>query len=106
MLPSPWNQKTQKVSVIFFHCVPFFFLSFPILFSFSSSMAKPSASLPSFSHFATGSSSFLQLALCPFPESLRKSEDQEEEALPQEAGIGSFFLFFFFFVTPFLHLFF
>ena len=70
-----------------------FFLSFPTLFSFPSSMAKPPASLPSFSHFATGSSPFLQLALCSFPESLRKSGDQEEEALPQEAGTGSFFFF-------------
>ena len=84
------------VSTVF----PFsFFLSFPTLFSFSSSMAKPPVSLPSFSHFATGSSPFLQLALCHFPESSRKSEDQEEEALPQGAGIGSFFFFFFFFKT-------
>ena len=97
MLPPPWNQKTQKVSVNCFHCVSFFFLSFPTLFSFSSSMAKPPASLPSFSHFATGSSPFLQLALCPFPESSRKSEEQEEEALPQEAGIGSLFFFLSFF---------
>ena len=54
-------------------------------------MAKPPASLPSFSHFATGFSPFLQLALCPFPEFSRKSEEQKEETLPQEAGIGSLF---------------
>ena len=99
MLPSPWNQKTRKVSVDCSHCVFFFFLSFPTPFSFSSSMAKPPASIPSFSRFATGSSPFLQLALCPFLESSKKSEDKEEEAPPQEAGIGllffssSFFLF-------------
>ena len=105
MLPPPWNQKAQKVSASCFHCVSFFFLSFPTLFSFLSSMTKLPASLPSFSHFATGSSPFLQFALCSFPESLRKSGDQKEEALPQEAGIGSFFFlsllsfFFFFFKT-------
>ena len=54
-------------------------------------MAKPPASLPSFSRFATDSSPFLQLALCSFPESSKKSEEQEEEVLPQEAGIGSLF---------------
>ena len=100
MLPPPWNQKTQRVSVNYFHCVSFFFLSFPTLFSFSSSMAKPPASIPSFSRFATGSSPFLQLALCPFPESSKKSEEKEEKAPPQEAGIGLlFFSFLFFFVT-------
>ncbi|XP_050241965.1 uncharacterized protein LOC126690893 [Quercus robur] len=52
-------------------------------------MAKPLASIPSFSHFAVGPSPFLQLALCSFPESSGKSGDQEEEALPQEAGTGS-----------------
>jgi len=56
-------------------------------------MAKPPASIPSFSHFATGPSPFLQLALCSFPESSGKSGDQEEEALPQEAGTGLFFFF-------------
>jgi len=65
-------------------------------------MAKPPASLLSFSHFTTGSSPFLQLALCPFPEFSRKSEEQEEETLPQEAGMGllffSFLLFLFFFL--------
>ena len=96
MLPPPWNQKTQKVSVNCFHCVSFFFLSFPTLFSFPSSMAKPPASLPSFSHFATSSSPFLQLALCSFLESSGKSGNKKEEALPQEAGTGSFFFFFFF----------
>ena len=97
MLPLPWNQKAQKVSASCFHCVSFFFLSFPTLFSFPSSMAKPPASLPSFSHFATGSSPFLQLVLCSFQEFLGKSGDQEEEALPQEAGTGLFFSLFFFF---------
>ena len=65
-------------------------------------MAKPPASLPSFSHFAIGSSPFLQLALCSFPESSGKSGDQGEEALPQEASTGLFFslpFFFFFFKT-------
>ena len=56
-------------------------------------MAKPPASIPSFSHFATGPSPFLQLALCSFLESSGKSGDQEEEALPQEAGTGLFFSF-------------
>ena len=58
-------------------------------------MAKPPASHPSFSHFATGSSPFLQLALCSFPKSLGKSRDQVEEALPQKAGTGLLFPFFF-----------
>ena len=75
----------------FFPYTPFFFPSF---------MAKPPASLPSFSRFATVSSPFLQLALCPFPESSKKSEEQEEEASPQEAGIGS--LSFFCHSSPFL----
>ena len=101
MLPPPWNQKAQKVSASCFHCVSFFFLSFPTLFSFPSSMAKPPASLPSFSHFATGSSPFFLLALCSFPESLGKSGDQKEEALPQEADTGSFFFSFFFFSSFF-----
>ena len=107
MLPPPWNQKTQKVSVNCFHCVSFFFLSFATLFSFSSSMAKPPASLPSFSRFATGSSPFLQLALCAFPESSKKSEEHEEEALLQEASIGLLFFSFLFFLSllPFSFLF-
>ena len=103
MLPPPWNQKTQKVSVDCSHCVSFFFLSLPTPFSFSSSMAKPPASFPSFSRFATSFSPFLQLALCPFPESSKKSEELEEEAPPQEGGIDSlFFSFLLFFVTPLL----
>ena len=52
-----------------------FFLSFYTFSPPSSSMAKPPASLPSFSHFATISSPFLQLALCPFPESSKKPEE-------------------------------
>ena len=56
-------------------------------------MAKPPASIPSFSHFAIGPLPFLQLALCSFPESSGKSGDQEEEAQPQEAGTGLFFFF-------------
>ena len=58
-----------------------FFLSFYI-FSPPSSMAKPPTSLPSFSRFTTVSSPFLQLALCPFPESSNKPEEQEEEVPP------------------------
>ena len=76
-------------------------------------MAKPPASIPSFSHFAIGPSPFLQLALCSFPESSGKLGDQEEEALPQEAGTGLFFFspFLFFLkktksVLPFLFFFF
>ena len=66
-------------------------------------MAKPPASIPSFSHFAIGPSPFLQLALCSFPESSGKLGDQEEEALPQEAGTGLFFFFPFFFFFFFLN---
>ena len=100
MLPLLWNQRILKVSVDCSYCVSFFFLSFPTPFPPpSSSMAKPLASLPFFSHFATVSSPFLQLALCPFPESSKKSKEQEEEAPPQEADTGLLF-FFFFFVTP------
>ena len=49
----------------FLLCFLFFlsFYAFPLSFS---SMAKPLASLPSFSRFAKVSSPFLQLAMCPF----------------------------------------
>ena len=47
-----------------------------------------------------------QLALCSFPESSGKSGDQEEEALPQEAGTGLFFFFPFSFFSKRLNLFF
>ena len=80
-----------------------FFLSFYTFSPPSSSMAKPPASLPSFSRFATVSSPFLQLALCPFPESSKKLGEQKEEVSPQEVDTGlpffllSFFLPLFFF---------
>ena len=72
------------------------FFPYPLFFFFFHGEAP---CIFSFSHFATGSPSFLQLALCPFPESSRKSKDQEKEALPHEAGIGLLF-FSFFSVTP------
>ena len=58
-------------------------------------MAKPPVSLPSFSHFAEVSSPFLQLAMCSFSGSSKKSEEQEEETPLQEADIGFPFFFFF-----------
>ena len=74
-------------------------------------MAKPPVSLPSFSHFSEVSSPFLQLAMCSFSGSSKKSEEQEEETLLQEADTGfpyfpsfSFFFPFFFFelsLSPF-----
>ena len=48
-------------------CFLFFFLFFCYALPLStSSMAKPPASLPSFSRYAKVSSPFLQLAMCPF----------------------------------------
>ena len=62
-------------------------------------MAKPSVSLPSFSHFAKVSSPFLQCAVCSYIESSKKSEEQEEEAPPQEVDIGPPFFFCFSYFT-------
>ena len=76
-----------------------FFLSFYAIPLSSSSMAKPPASLPSFSRYAKVSSPFLQLAMCPFSKSSKKPEEQEEEVSPQEADTGFPFLFFSFFFT-------
>ena len=59
-----------------------FFLSFYALPLSSSSMAKSPRSLPSFSRYAKVSSPFLQLATCPFLESSKKPEEQEEEEVP------------------------
>ena len=83
-----------------------FFLSFYTFPPPSSSMAKPSASLPSFSRFTTVSSPFIQLALCPFPESSKKPEEKEEEVLPQEADAGFPFFLLFFFLPPLFFFFF
>ena len=66
---------------LFLLCV-LFLLSFYTFSPPSSSMAKHPASLPFFSHFATVSSPFLQLILCPFLESSKKPEEQEEEVPP------------------------
>ena len=77
-----------------------FFLSFYAIPLSSSSMAKPPASLPSFSRYAKVSSPFLQLAMCPFSESSKKLEEQEEEVSPQEADTG-FPFFFFYRLSPF-----
>ena len=93
----PENSEGEcRLLLLCFLFLPFFSYTFSPP---SSSMAKPPASLPFFSHFATVSSPFLQFALCPFLESSKKSEEQEEEASPQEADTGLLF-FFFFFVTP------
>ena len=87
----------------FLLCFLFFLFFFYTFSSPSSSMAKPPTSLPSFSRFATVSSPFLQLALCPFSESFKKPEEQEEEVPSQEADTSlpffllSFFLLLFFF---------
>ena len=67
-------------------------------------MAKPPVSLPFFSHFAEVSLPFLQLAMCFFSGSSKKSKEQEEEIPLQEAD-ASFPPFFFFlslakFVSP------
>ena len=77
-----------------------FFLSFYAFLLSSSSMAKPLASLPSFSHFAKVSSLFLQLAMCPFLESSKKLKEQEEEFPPQEADTGFPFFLLSFFLPP------
>ena len=76
----------------------FLFLSFfpyPIFFSFLHDEAPCISSfLEPFCHrFFTLSS----ICFMFFPESLRKSGDQKEEALPQETSIGSLFFFFSFF---------
>ena len=101
MLLLLWNQRILKVSVDHSYYVSFsFFYTFSLP---SSSMAKPPTSLHSFSRFATVSSPFLQLALCPFPESSKKPEEQEEEVPPQEVDTSLFFFllsFFFFFLLP------
>ena len=60
---------------------------------------KPLVSLPSFSHFAEVSSPFLQLAMCFFSGSSKKSKEQEEETPLQEADTGFLFLFFFLIFT-------
>ena len=90
------------------YCVPFpFFLFclFPAFFFFV--MVKPLVSLPFFSRFAEASSPFLQLAICSFSESSKKSKEQKEEAPPQEADTGfpSFPLFFFFILSFFFFFF-
>ena len=77
---------------------PFFIQASPLPFP---SMAKPLVSLRSLSHFAKVSSPFLQRAVCSFTESSRKSKEQEEETLPQEADT----IFFFFSHFPTLHFF-
>ena len=69
---------------------PFFIQASPLPFP---SMAKPLVSLRSLSHFAKVSSPFLQRAVCSFTESSRKSKEQEEETLPQEADTIFFFFF-------------
>ena len=78
-----------------------FFLSFYTFPPPSSSMAKPPTSLTSFSRFTTVSSPFIQLALCPFPESSKKLEEKEEEVPPQEADAGFPFFLLSFFLPPF-----
>ena len=65
-------------------------------------MVKPPVSLPSFSHFAKVFLPFLQLAMCSFSRSSKKSGEQEEETPLQEIDTGFpffpllFFIFFFF----------
>ena len=79
------------------YCVPFSFFFFYASFLPSSFViAKPPVSLPSFSHFAEVSSPFLQLAMCSFSRSSKKSKEQEEETLLQEADVGFPFSPFFF----------
>ena len=89
------------------YCVPFPSSFYACFLPSSFVMAKPLISLPSFSHFAEVSSPFLQLAMCFFSRSSKKSEEQEEETPLQEADTGfpffpSFFSLFFF---PFSFLF-
>ena len=62
-------------------CFLFFlsFYAFPLSFS---SMVKSPMSLPFFSRYAKISSPYLQLATCPFSESSKKPEEQEEEEVP------------------------
>ena len=86
-------------------CFLFFLLFFLCLSPLSSSsIAKPSASLPSFSRYAKVSSPFLQLTMFPFSESSKKLKEQEEEVPPQEADTGfpfSLLLLFFYRFSPF-----
>ena len=51
-------------------------------------MVKPLVSLPSFSHFTEVSSPFLQLTMCSFSRSSKKSEEQEEETSLQKVDAG------------------
>ena len=64
-------------------------------------MAKPPVSLPSFSHFAEASLLFLQLAMCSFSKSFKKSKEQEDEAtgFPSSPFYFLFSPFLFFFVV-------
>ena len=74
---------------------------------FSFVMARPPVSLPSFSHFAEVFSPFLQLTMCSFLGSSKKSEEQEEETR-LHTGFPSFpsSPFFFFFLTKYVSPFF
>ena len=99
-LESENSEGECRLFLLCFLFLPFFSYTFSPP---SSSMAKPPASLPSFSRFTIVSSPFLQLALCSFLESSKKSEEQEEEASPQEADTGLLFFFlslFFFCRSP------
>ena len=112
------SQRVLKVRIAHYHYISpfllflFWFNSFLPLFHTSHllfpSMAKPPVSFRSFSNFAKVSSSFLQYAMCSFIESSKKSEGQEEEALPQEADTSSlsfsyfsYFTYFSFVLSPF-----
>ena len=97
-LESKDSEGGCRLSLLCFLFFLFFFYAPPLS---SSSMAKPPTSLPSFSHYAKVSSPFFQLAMCPFSESFKKLEEQEEEVPPQEADTGfTFSLLFFFFLPP------
>ena len=69
-------------------------------------MAKTPVSLPPFSHFTEVSSPSLQLAMCSFLGSSKKSKEQEEESLLQEVDAGFTFppppFFFELSLSPFL----
>ena len=77
-----------------FSFLPFFFYALPLS---SSSMAKPPASLPSFSRYAKISSPFLQLAMCPFSESSKNQRSKKTRFRTRRPILVSPFPFFFYF---------
>ena len=92
--------RSSLLCFLFFLFFLIFFMPFPCLLLL---WRSPPASLPSFSCYTKVSSPFLQLAICPFLESSKKLEEQEEEVPPQEADTGFTFspLLLFYRLSPF-----